>query len=266
MSGRKGVLAAGLGVLALLASSLTADAVTVTLQEGNAVVQIDPHSPAGMFFWTVNGINQLNQQWFWYRVGSSGPEAPLNALAPVTVVQPLPNLVTLTYTSPQVRVEVLYVLTSGVPGSYTADVAETIRFTNRTTSPLDLHFWQYTDFDLEGTPGDDTVTVLGNTVRQTGSTIAIAETIVTPWPTNFEAALHGQTLAKLNDGVASNLNGYAGPLTGNVTWTYQWDFVLPALGSYIISKDKLFEVVPEPLTLVSMGLGVAVVAARARRR
>ena len=49
-----------------------ADAVTFTLTDLNSSAQINDASQNGMFNWTVNGVNQLAQQWFWYRTGSTG--------------------------------------------------------------------------------------------------------------------------------------------------------------------------------------------------
>lgn len=41
---------------------------TITLQNNNSTVTINPGSSAGVEDWTVNGVNQLAQQWFWYAI------------------------------------------------------------------------------------------------------------------------------------------------------------------------------------------------------
>ena len=50
----------------------TAVASPINLVDQNSSVTIDPTSQAGVDNWTVNGVNQLYQEWFWYGVGSSG--------------------------------------------------------------------------------------------------------------------------------------------------------------------------------------------------
>ena len=42
----------------------------VVLTNGNSTVAIKPDGPIGMSDWRIDGQNQLNQQWFWYRVGA----------------------------------------------------------------------------------------------------------------------------------------------------------------------------------------------------
>src|SRR5215471_15884878 len=40
----------------------------VNLNNGNSSASVNLGSQAGMYQWAINGQNQLNQQWFWYRV------------------------------------------------------------------------------------------------------------------------------------------------------------------------------------------------------
>src|SRR5690242_14520515 len=86
--------------VALLASLVPASAQLVTLldQNSSATVNLSPSASngGGMTNWIVDGQNELAQQWFWYRVGSSGPELPISAIGPT--VFSTPNLRTL-YTS-----------------------------------------------------------------------------------------------------------------------------------------------------------------------
>src|SRR5258705_13181003 len=59
---------------------LQSEATVTTLTHLNSSVQVDSDSPAGMFNWTVDGFNPLQQQWFWCRIGNN-PEAPINSLS-----------------------------------------------------------------------------------------------------------------------------------------------------------------------------------------
>src|SRR5712692_11252737 len=70
--------AAAVFLLGGLATS--AQAAPVTLQDLNSSATIDPSLQSGMSNWTVNGTNQLSQQWFWYRTGSTGQEFSIETL------------------------------------------------------------------------------------------------------------------------------------------------------------------------------------------
>jgi len=66
-------------VVALVAYTPVCSA-DVVLTDQNTTVTIDPVNGAGVYSWLVNGVEQLFQQWFWYRVGSTGGESPLETL------------------------------------------------------------------------------------------------------------------------------------------------------------------------------------------
>jgi len=260
------LLAAAAASVLLLSGALSAGATTLTLSDLNSQVLVDPDSAAGMHAWTVDGASQLKQQWFWYRIGPAGPERALNELAAANVLANTGDYAKVEYAAADLIVQVRYGLTGGTADSQWSDIAETIRLINPTSRGLEVHFFQYNDYDLEGTPDGDTVRMTLNMTRQTGDTFVVSENVVAPTPSHFEAAPAGLTLARLTDDLPTTLNDFAGPLTGDVTWAYQWDFLIPAGGTAIISKDKLIDPVPEPTTLVSMTLGLAAVASRLRRR
>ncbi len=66
--------------LMLLAGTLGVQAQIQTLTDNNSVAQINPNSQSGMFNWSVDGQNQLNQQWFWYRIGNT-PEQSIDTIS-----------------------------------------------------------------------------------------------------------------------------------------------------------------------------------------
>ena len=72
-------------VTGLACYQLTCQAQVVTLTDGNSLAQIDPHSQAGMFNWSVQGLNQLYQQWFWYRT-DDGLQHSIDTISTPTVV------------------------------------------------------------------------------------------------------------------------------------------------------------------------------------
>jgi hypothetical protein len=240
-----------------------------TLNHNNSSATLDLLGGAGMTNWMVDGQNQLAQQWFWYRVGSSGPEFPINSINSSPVVTLLStNKLTALYTNSGFGVQLTYTLTGNNVGSGSAGINETILIRNYTDSNLDFHFFQYSDFDLGGSAGGQSVQLLTNSsgfyrAIQTLGLIGSAAESTTPAANHSEAALHNQTLLSLMDGGPTTLNDnvIAGP--GNVTWAFQWDFAIPAQGSRIISKILTVEV-PEPSTFVLIAVGLVVWTLRRR--
>jgi hypothetical protein len=271
-------LAIGTFALALAGPPGNAAAAPVTLTDRNSSVIIDSATHAGMLNWTVDGTNHLSQQWFWYRLGASGPESPINTLPVLGQVVTNTNFnagvdtLAVRYGTGDFRVEIRYSLHGGTLGSGTADVSETIRFENHGATPLDVHFYQYNNFDLGGTPNDDiAVRSNANTIQQYDAGSVFAETVSTPVADHFEIAMLPVTRAKLDDGIATTLSDgsvVVGP--GDLAWALEWDFTLAAGSSKIISKDKL--VVPtqnqvsNPATLLLLGSGLFGTAVFVRRR
>src|SRR5215471_8029332 len=92
-----------------------AQAVVFTLADNNSVAQIDPTSQNGMFNWSVQGFNELYQQWFWYRVGDA-PGTMQHSID--TISAPIVTLygtreMTSTYTAPNFTLSIDYLLTGG---------------------------------------------------------------------------------------------------------------------------------------------------------
>jgi len=276
---RKPFVIPGLVVGFVLAVSvLPGPAQVVVLNHQNSSATINTGSSAGMFNWSVDGQNLLNQQWFWYRVGLNA-EAPINTIGAPTITTPDARTLYSSYFNGSYGVRVDYLLTGFSAGSGLADIAEVITITNATSAPLDFHFFQYSDFDLAGPP-DDLVAIsvnsnplspsfgLFNTATQVHPSVAVTETVLTPGAHHGEVGFLGATLAKLNNNMPDNLNDLTGPtLPGNVTWAFQWDVVVPAGGSVGIAKQKFAQInlVPEPSSLALLGLSAFGLALRRNR-
>jgi hypothetical protein len=254
---------------ALLVSVSKAQVTPVMLSDANSVVLVDVNSDLGMYQWTVNGVNQLAQQWFWYRIGSSGPQSPINAISAASYFLSGPNSLTTTYANSQVGITVDYTLIGGTTGD--ADMLESITVQNISGAPLNLHFFQYSDFDLAGSPGGDSVSInLGfdgfDQASQVKGPTQISETINSPSADRAEAAFSGQTLFNLNNFPGYNLNNNqtAGP--GDVAWALQWDFQIGPGSSVSVFKDKRLSIipVPEPSGLVLVALGLTAFVLRRR--
>jgi hypothetical protein len=255
-------------VAAVTFSAARAQAAILTVTDLNTHVEVDSSSQAGMYEWTVDGVDQMFQQWFWYRVGD-GPEASINTLAPTAAAVAGRNIIT-NYAGAGFTIEVTYLVTGGTANSGTSDIAETIRIINTGNAPLDFHFFQYSDFDLCGGAGGEVATfVNANTVDQTDiGGCHLSETVVTPDASHREAGIFANTLNSLNNGTPTTLIDNVSSGFGDATWAFQWDFVLGVNGSFIISKDKHLSAIPEPASLFLLGSGLlgGLKAARRRRK
>lgn len=256
-----------------LAALRPAEAEIFVMQDRNSQVSVNT-SDHGMFGWLVDGQHQLAQQWFWIGTGDN-PEQSLDKLTLAFSMlsngnlDPAPERLSLAYVEPRGQYEVMvdFVLTGGSAASGVSDIAEIIRIRNTSTSPVDFRFYQYVDLDLLGTASNDRAEIINsNAVRQTDGAAAVNETVIAPRPTYYEVGLFPSTLDKLNDDQPTTLNNDWGPVQGDVTWAFQWNFRLSPGGTYIISKDKHL-IVPEPGTaaLAVVGLGLAIVWAASRR-
>src|SRR5262249_31783056 len=126
-----------------------------TLTSSNSSVTIDAGSDWGMSNWTVDCVDQLYRQWFWYCVGDSGKERPVNSLSFLGADCGGTGGLSLLYGSSQFRVDLSFSLTGGAWGTHDSDIDEKIKIRNISSSPLQFHLFQYADFDLAGSgPGD----------------------------------------------------------------------------------------------------------------
>ena len=259
----------------------TAQGALHTLTDLNSTTVIDDGSSAGMSSWTVDGTDHVSQQWFWYRIGDTGPESSLETLDATPLASltnadfdPGNETLNLRYEDSDLRIDVSFALHGGASGSGASDIAEVVTITNLTDNPVPgVHLFQYVDFDLSGAPGGDTAWIAtgggATSAWQTGGGGWVNETPVTS-PSRYEVAFFSATRDKLTDVVnADILNNVAGPVgPGNVTWAFQWDFDLEASGdpnsSWQLSKDKRI-VIPEPATLVVLIIG-GLLSLLARRR
>jgi len=241
----------------------------------------DTTNPNGVVDWIVAGTDQMFQQYFWYRLGSTGAEAPISALGAGVVTQTDPSTATVTYTLPGVMaISVKYSLTgsNANPLSSFSDLGEQITIENLSaSSSLDMHFFQYSDFDLGGTANNDQLSFTGtpiNTAIQTDAAGAqeLSETVVARAPNEFSGDYFANILNSLNDGTPTtldNTNHVTSP--GDATWAFEWDQPIGPGGVFGISKDKLlnspgFFGAPEPSSFAVWGLLGASLSIGAFRR
>ncbi len=242
----------------------------VILTDDNSTATFDLTTTAGMNDWTVDGVDHMYRQWFWYRVGATGPESSLDTLTldfsgtSDTNFDGNDETLFTRHIGAGLKIEVTYLLNGGTVGSGTADITESIEIFNTGSDPLAIHFFQYCDFHLYGTITDASVQITGgNTVTQTDALGYVSETVETPAADHYQVAYYPSILSSLNDASPTTLSDFAGPLTnGDLEWGFQWDFTIDPGSSVLISKDKLL--VPEPATMGLLALGGLALTRRRR--
>ncbi len=253
----------------------------ITLVDRNAELEFDVDGEFSNVDLRIDGVDVLKKQWFWYRIGTTGPEAPIDSLGGMVATTADKDLdagdevLDLTFENNQLRVQVKYTLTGGTSLSGAAGVSESIVLTNKTDTQLNLNFFQYVDFDVFQADVDDTLSIVsGNTAQQDDNvTGSVEETVVSPAPGSFQADTGSTLLDSLRDGATTTLTDNPGPVVGDVNWAFGWDFTLGAAGSaddeVVISKIKDIALdsetpLPEPTSLALLALGGLALLRRGR--
>lgn len=250
----------------LLTLSGNAQVLPYQLTDGTTVALVDVGSSMGMYQWSLAGQNQLQQQWFWYRIGG-GPQYSIDLLGAPTVSRPSGNAtLQAIYGDGTLGVTVSYTLQD--EGVYQASIDETIALHNYSGSAIDITFFQYSDFNLNGTPGGDMAYAYPSGAYQVEGETGIAEGLILPDATRYEANVTGgtsSTLYRLQNDSDVNLD-MTDYIEGDVTWAFQWNLTIPGDATVDIIKTKWIwnANVPEPsaLGLIALGLGVAGFARR----
>jgi hypothetical protein len=246
--------------LAGLIGQNNAQAATGSLTDGNSSISLDLSSSAGMTSWLINGVNQVQQQWFWFRVGTSGGEQDISTISAPTITQSLSRQLTVAYDLPgQYGVTVKYNLTGGS----NPQLSEAVTIFNHTAGALDFHFFQYGHVTLANSTANQSVAFTSDlsgitSVGQTGPGGQSYQEAFLNSGNRAEAGLltdSPNTLAKLSDSNPTTLNNNASAGPGDPTYAVQWDFTINPGASKPVS---IIIAVPEP-SLFALG-GLAVLA------
>lgn len=275
------------------------------LTDGNSLFEIETQQQAMAFGWNVDGVEHMQELSNWYRISRIGaanvinPETSAHQLSLVSESFNSPSSMTVTYTDNDLfQMEITFTIIGGAPGSGYSEMGECVRITNisNTTArgpvPIAFHFFEYIDLDLDDTPNDDEVSMIGpTTVHQvdlTSGTVFTGNAATDRYELDFVDA----TLDKLTDALPSNLafpnSGWpvgAGPVgpnnpppsdPPNVAWALQFNFagqipprpaIQPGETVEICKVCQLQMAVPEPTSAIVAICGfLSLALARCRRR
>jgi len=232
-----------------------AKSAVLALSDDNSIAAFDPSfsdipSNNGILFWTVDDVNQLFQNWFWYRVGSEGRENSINTLNLIGLdqSQPADNQLSVTYAGTDFEIALNFTLDGGAQGSGISSLFENITIKNTGSNQLDFHFFNYTDFDLTENGEQDT-TKIGSGIATQLDNFTLATEVIDPAASYYQVSPFSNILDALEDDVTTTLANFSGPLTGDNAYAFQWDFALEPEQSFSINNHKSIapiESVPEP--------------------
>ncbi len=266
-----------LGLALAFASPLSA--VPLTLQDGGAVLEVDPESREGLGPWSVDGIAHLRQQGFWVRAGADASESSLadldfNGATPSDAdMDGDDESLVASWSDPSGRFDVsLEVVLSGLLGSPSlgseSDILLEVSVENTSGGALDVTLFQYTDVDLFGSFVDDDATFGSSLLITDSSGLGRYESSFDAAPDAVEASLFDALLMSLEDGSATALSG-ALAASGDVTTAVAYATTLGAgesLGFEQLQSLRVDPVsAPEPAVLPLLALAALPLAAARRR-
>lgn len=235
------VLKTSLAVLGLLLFGALAGATTI-LNSNNSTLTYDDSST--FTAWTVEGIDNLFAEQWYYRVGS-GTGGVLTGPA-MTVITPRIGEVTYLI-SGWGTVTMTHVLTGNAPGTYNSQWSTTVSMTRNNGVTAPLYFYNYSDYDLSGTISNDTAGFVGlGLFGQSDVLMSLIYNVSVP-PQYIQVG----ACCWINPDV--NLSNNGGPYTGDAIFASE--FVITG-SSFSYSIDRSLNQVPEPGTYALIGAGL----------
>jgi len=229
-------------------------AANIVLSYANSSATIDPTSSAGLENWSINGQNQIHQEWFWVRTGSTGGQVSIDTLGAPTITledttgDGQDNWARLVYGSSNgLQISVTYSLAGGLLGSDKSDLSDTIDISNDGTSTQTYYFFEYANYNLGDSTTGQTVTISGaNTATDVGNGLQVQD-VVSPASAEYEANVYPNLLNSISSSTTPcTLSDASKSTAGDGEWAFEWGVTLKAGGSYPISVDPQFTTVPVP--------------------
>jgi hypothetical protein len=275
------VIGAAAATVALLGAGAcqNAKASPFVLQDGNSSVTINPTSPTGISNWSVNGQNQINTEWFWYRTGSSGGQLSFDTLG--TPTEQLideksdgeNDFALLTYPAKNgIQVTLELTLTGGTAASATSDLLDSVIISNQSNSPVNYHLFEYGNFNLGGVTTGQTMTIAdGDTATDVGNGHQVQVMANSGIPSEYEASLFPtqfNSVSSTSSPAALTDASSAGP--GDGEEGFEWDATIGANKSLVVAIDNdmsgAIQTVPEPTSAVAVLGLTGICLTRPRRR
>ena len=243
-----------------------ANAANFALTDGNAVVE--GNDVTGLQNWLTDGTDDLFNQDYYFRIGNTSGEFNIGDIGPGTITQIAANTVNLAYTAAgQFRIDITYTLIGGATGSGTSDISEIVRIQNLSNGLLDFHLFEYDDFDVNGTAGGDFGDLINSSTIGQRDGLRRVMVGATPPPNAWQIGAWPTLLNSLNDNTPTNFNNTGDGLgPADLSFGMQWNRRIDAGGSWLMSKNKRVETVPEPATMAALGLGVAAIVRRRNKK
>jgi hypothetical protein len=204
---------------------------------GNSQVTIDPTSDAGLNSWTVNGTDVSYQHWYWLRVGSNAPQFSLDTLSEPYGSYQSPTNTTFSYLGQGLSATLTFSLTGGTNGGFNSSLAESLIIQNTTNATVNLHVFEYSDYDLSDDPSVDILSfpAVNMTVQQ-GNGLTLTETIGSPTPNYYQGSWYAINLDEISGNSPITLSDSLIPnAPGDQTFAHEWDTNLAVGQSIVIS-------------------------------
>lgn len=215
---------------------------SITLHDGNSVIEIDPTTERGLLSWTVDGINQVFQHWFWLQRPQDTTQTSVDYLsAPYRDAYSLSNAV-LSFLDQKFTLQIAFGLQGGAPGSHAATLAETLTITNVSAATLSMHVFDYADFDLAGAWTNDSLAFPNSqTAAQTGKGMMVTQ-VVTPVPAAWEGSWYAITLDELDGSSPAHFSDTITPsFPGDQTFAFQWYVTLSPGKGFVLDFSSFLQ-------------------------
>lgn len=216
--------------------------------------------------YSANGsADQLFQNWWWYRV--NGVNAREFALSNMTSKVVSGNSMTLNYAEPEgFSTELRYTITNSAAGAL---VTGTAFITNTGSSALDMSFFNYMDFDMDGF-GNDTATLVSDNPSMLmligDSTDLINVEYRALDGVAYQVGDFPSVRNLLTDANVNDLNNSGLPYgPGDFSAANQWSFVLNEGEQIAVQTSMVLNPVPEPASMAALGLGVVALLRRRKK-
>ncbi|GIV18791.1 MAG: hypothetical protein KatS3mg023_0542 [Armatimonadota bacterium] len=263
------------GVLGLLLVG-GSQAATFTLTHNGWTYTEDIGSQGLGGFVDPNGVDHMNQNWWWFRTSAMQNEKPLSTLVTGAGIELIgTNGARLRFVESGLFFELQYTLTGISPTLAKVDIDWSVKSVGPN---LGVSFFAYTDFDLNNTVNEGTgVLVNPQTVRYVDGTTA-ADVIASQTDlVGYEVAGWPGLRDLLNDGAVYNVSNSGLPFgPGDMTSVFQWSGSVsqgaPLSGTLTKVIDLAYNppppgpVIPEPGTWALMLSGLMPVALRLRKK